>query len=171
MDRRTFLTRSVGCTAGLSLIGISGIARDLSAAEEEKTKEQIFKELDEKVDKYMPKYMSCSLSSFWALNDQFQLGADERTLRALWPFTGGLSLKGETCGAVSGSMLALGYYFEPRNAEEAAKTGSSMAHGGTFMDRFKEAFTSTRCWGVQKHLFGRYYDATKPEEQKEFMLF
>jgi len=85
------------------------------------------------------------------------------------PFTGGIALKGETCGAVSGALLALGFFFEPINQKGKEKAGSSMKYGGMFFDRFKKEFGSTRCWGVQKHQYGRYYDASKPEEMKLFM--
>lgn len=37
------------------------------------------------------------------------------------------------------------------------------------MDKFKKEYGSTRCWEVQKHLYGRYFDSNKPEELKLFM--
>ncbi len=85
------------------------------------------------------------------------------------PFTGGIALKGETCGAVSGSLLALGFFFDPTNQKGKGKAVSFIEYGGMFFDRFTEEFGSTRCWGVQKHQYGRYYDASKPEEMKLFM--
>jgi hypothetical protein len=112
MNRRTFFTKSAGCAASLSLLAFPGITEALTA-KGEKSKEEILKELDEKVVKYMPKYRSCALASFAALNDQFNLKADPATLRALMPFTGGIAGKGETCGAVSGAILALGFFFGP----------------------------------------------------------
>ena len=116
----------------------------------------------------MPMYRSCALSSFAALNEQFKLKADN-TIRALMPFTGGIALKAETCGAVSGSLLAMGFFFEPSNQMEKKKAGSSIKYAGMFFDRFEKEFGSTRCKGVQKHQYGRTYDFLNPEEQKLFI--
>jgi C_GCAxxG_C_C family probable redox protein len=139
------------------------------AAKEDKSQKDIRKELEEKVVKFLPMYRSCALASFGALNEQFNLNADNKTLRALMPFTGGIALKGETCGAVSGSMLAIGYFFESMNAKRKEGAGSSISHGGLFFDRFTEEFGSTRCKEVVKHQYGRSYDFLNPEEQKLFM--
>jgi C_GCAxxG_C_C family probable redox protein len=169
INRRTFFTHSFGYTAGITLLAFPGIITDLLAAEGDQSKKEIFKELDEKVAKLLPMYRSCALASFGALNEEFKLNADNKTLRALMPFTGGISLKGETCGAVSGSLLAIGYFFESINQKEKETAGSSIKHGGVFFDRFTKEFSSTRCKEVLKHQYGRSYDFLNPEEQKLFM--
>ena len=169
MNRRTFLTKSAGCTAALSLLSLPGVMTGVPAAEEEKSKEETLKELSEKTTAYMPKYRSCALASFAALNDHFNLKADQATLHALMPFTGGIAGKGETCGAVSGAILALGFFFGTIKQEENTMFPPSWTAGGSFMDKFKKEFGSTRCSEVQKHLYGRYFDSTKPEDMKLFM--
>ena len=107
--------------------------QNVLAAKEDKSKEEIFKELEEKVVKFLPMYRSCAIASFCALNEQFKLNADNNTIRALMPFTGGIALKGETCGAVSGSLLAIGFFFESINQKGNEKAGSSMTYGGMFL--------------------------------------
>ena len=169
INRRTFFTQSVGCTAGLTLLAFPGIITEVLAAQGDKSKEEIFKELEEKVDKYLPMYRSCALASFAALNEQFKLKADQ-TIPALMPFTGGIAMKGETCGAVSGSLLAIGFFFESINQEGKKQALSSIKFGGMFFDRFEKEFNSTRCKEVVKHQYGRYYDFLNPEEQKLFMV-
>ena len=169
INRRTFFTHSAGYAAGFSLLALPGIITQALAVEEDKSKKEIFKELDEKVVKFLPMYRSCALASFGALNEQFKLNADNKTLRALMPFTGGIALKGETCGAVSGSLLAIGYFFESINQKKKETAGSSIKHGGVFFDRFTKEFSSTRCKEVLKHQYGRSYDFLNPEEQKLFM--
>ena len=168
INRRTFFTKSVGCTAGLTLLAFPGIITEVLAEKEDKSKEEILKELDERVVKFMQMYRSCSQASFAALNEQFKLKADN-TIRALMPFAGGIAGKGETCGAVSGSLLAIGFYFEPINQKGKETAGSSITHGGTFFERFTKEFGSTRCKEVVKHQYGRYYDFGNPEEQKLFV--
>jgi len=168
INRRTFFKKSAGCTAGLTLLAFPGIISKVMATKGDKSKEEILKELEEKAVKYMPMYRSCALCSFGALNDQFELKADH-SLRALMPFTGGIALKGETCGAVSGSLLAMGFVFEPNNQQEMEKAGSSLKYAGLFFDRFTKAFGSTRCKEVLMHQYGRSYDFLDPEENKLFM--
>jgi len=169
INRRTFFTQSVGCTAGLTLLAFPGIITEVLAAQGDKSKEEIFKELEEKVDKYSPMYRSCALASFAALNEQFKLKADQ-TIPALMPFTGVIAMEGETCGAVSGSLLAIGFFFESINQEGKKQALSSIKFGGMFFDRFEKEFNSTRCKEVVKHQYGRYYDFLNPEEQKLFMV-
>ena len=131
------------------------------------SKEALLKEVEEKAEKFMSTYGSCALASFAALNEQFDLNADENTISALMPFTGGIARRGETCGAVSGSLLALGVFFETTTQKE--KLGSSLPHAGIFFDKFTEEFGSTRCKEVVKHQYGRYYDFLNPEEEKLFV--
>lgn len=167
MDRRTFFSKSAGWSAGVALLACPGIVSQILAQTGDKGKKGLAKELDDKVNKYLPMYRSCALTSFAALNDQFKLGADIKTIMALMPFTGGIARKGETCGAVSGSLLAIGFFFESISAKK--QPGSSMKHGGTFFEGFEKAFGSTRCREVVKHQYGRYYDFEKPEDIKLFM--
>lgn len=169
IDRRTFFKKSAGWSSGLALLAFPGIIAEVLAAKGDKPKEELLKELEKKVEKLMPMRRSCAITSFAALNEQFQLKADERTIRALMPFTGGLASRGETCGAVSGSLLAIGLFFESLNQKGEGKPGSSLKYGGMFFDRFAKEFGSTRCKEVVKHQYGRYYDFQKPEEIKLFM--
>ena len=167
ISRRTFFSKSVGWSAGVTLLACPGVITSVLAQKGDQAKKGMSRELDEKVMKYLPMYRSCALSSFAALNDQFKLGADVKTIRALMPFTGGLASRGETCGAVSGSLFAIGLFFESIN--QKGKAGSSIKPGGIFFDKFTKAFGSTRCREVVKHQYGRYYDFLKPEDMKLFM--
>ena len=168
MNRRTFFTKSVGCAAGFTLLACPGIITEVLAAKGEKSQEDIFKELEEKANKFWPMYGTCSQVSFAALNEQFKLKGDQAT-PALMLFAGGIAGKGETCGAVSGSLLAIGFFIESVNQKEMEKAGSSIQYGRQFFDRFEKEFGSTRCKEVVKHQYGRYYDFLNPEEQKIFM--
>jgi len=169
MDRRTFFTQTAGYAAGLSLFAFPGIMTEASATRGSKTKEEIFEELEARAEKFLPLLKTCSQASFAAFNEQFGLNA-EQTVPALMPFAGGIAGKGETCGAVSGSLLALGFFFASRNAEGTNKPVSALQYGRLFFDGFAKEFSSTRCREVVKHQFGRYYDFQNPEDMKQFML-
>lgn len=149
INRRSFLTKSIGyTTAGLSLLAIPGMLKETLAANEGKSKEEIYSELDKMVEKLYPVYHSCSQPTLAALNDQFALNADQ-TVTAIKLFAGGVAGKGETCGAVTGSLLAIGFNFDVKN-KDSAKPRASMQYGGMFFDRFTKEFGSTRCKEVVK---------------------
>jgi C_GCAxxG_C_C family probable redox protein len=170
MNRRSFFACGLRCTAGLALLTLPGVASGLMAHGEDPAKSDIFKELDERLLKAMPLYRSCAVCTFFALNEQFKLGADYAAMRALMPFTGGIAMRSEdSCGAVSGSLLALGFAFEPKNEQEAAKTGASIKGATRFLDEFTRAFGSIRCKDVVKHQYGRSYNFLDPEESRLFM--
>ncbi|MHA1360763.1 MAG: hypothetical protein ACTSRC_21790, partial [Candidatus Helarchaeota archaeon] len=94
INRRTFFTQSAGYTAGLTLLAFPGIITEVLAAKGYKSKEEIFKELDELVDKYFPRFGTCSQTSFYALNKVFELNAEE-FVKSLVSMPG-IALRGET---------------------------------------------------------------------------
>jgi len=117
INRRDFFVKSFGLSAGLALMSYPGTSAGELTGKVERSKADVIKDLNDKVAKFMPKYRSCSMTSFAVLNDYFKLNADMRTIRALMPFSGGIVRRGETCGAVSGSILALGLFFESREKD------------------------------------------------------
>ena len=168
IDRRKFISKSAFCTASLTLLAIPGFITEALAKRGDKTKEEIYKELEEKVKKNMQKYGACSQASFCSLNEQFELKGDD-VVRALKPFAGGIAGKGETCGAVSGALLALGLFFEPSEQKGGERTVASFKYAGQFFDKFEKEFGSTRCSEVVEHQYGRKYDFLNPEDMKLFM--
>jgi C_GCAxxG_C_C family probable redox protein len=127
----------------------------------EKSKEEIHKQLDELVDEYMPQLGTCSQTSFYALNKVFKLKAD-KIVKGLAPFPG-IALRGETCGAVSGSLLAIGLVYE-ENMIDKEKRRPSRQPSVDFCEEFEQEFGSTRCRDVVEHVSGKRYDITKPTD-------
>ena len=169
INRRDFMEKGLGLSAVLALAAATGLRAGGKTEQKKLIPGEVQKGLEKKVTELMPKYLSCSMTSFAVLNVYFKLNADMKTIRALMPFSGGIVRQGETCGAVTGSMLALGLYFENLQKEGKAQTGASLKPGGMFFAGFEKMFGSTRCKEVIKHQFGRYYDLMKPEDVKLFM--
>ncbi|MBN1569166.1 MAG: C_GCAxxG_C_C family protein [Acidobacteria bacterium] len=168
ISRRSFVARGAGCTACLSMLSFAGMRTEMPAAQVKKSDEEILKELEAKAARFMSTQGSCARSTFASLNEQFELKADA-IVPAIMPFTGGIAGKGETCGAVSGAIFAIGLFFECIKQYEKKQFGTSMRLGGLFFDRFEKEFGSTRCREVVKHQYGRYLDLNKPEDIKIFM--
>jgi C_GCAxxG_C_C family probable redox protein len=139
--------------------------KETLSANKGKSKEEIYRELEQKVEKLYPVYHSCSQPTLAALNDQFGLNADQ-TVTAIKLFAGGIAGKGETCGAVTGSLLAIGFKFDVKNKKDSAKPSNSMMYGGMFFDRFTKEFGSIRCREVMKHQYGKYIDFSNQEDLK-----
>ena len=70
------------------------------------TKDEIFEELDRKAIENLTLCGNCAQTTFLTLQEQFDLEGGA-ILKALTPFPG-IALRGETCGAVTGSLMALG---------------------------------------------------------------
>jgi C_GCAxxG_C_C family probable redox protein len=109
---------------------------------------------------------NCSQSVFAALAPE--LGLDQETaLKIAGPFGGGISRMGETCGAVTGALMALGLKAGFSAPDPAAKERIYLL-GHQLMARFSELHSSTLC----RDLLG--VDLSTPEglaEAKERGLF
>ena len=111
--RRKFFKKSLLLAAGIALIPESGFTSILKASAPGKSKEEIFNLLDQLVDKYYLIFRTCSQTSFYALNEVFDLKS-KNIVKALAPFPG-IAARGETCGSVTGSLLAIALIYEDDN--------------------------------------------------------
>ncbi len=124
--------------------------------------------LDQKVNVYMQLSYNCAQSSFLALQEQFGLDGDQ-VLKALTPLPG-IAERGETCGAVSGPLMAIGLIygrdiFQLGNWD---KYQESLVPAGQFCLSFEEEYGSTMCRDIQEEKFGRHFCLTDPQELAAF---
>jgi C_GCAxxG_C_C family probable redox protein len=84
---------------------------------------------------------SCSQSLFSAFAPQFGL-SDEIASTIASPFGGGIARQGETCGAVTGALMALSLKFGPKMNE--SKDGMYIV-SQEFFRCFKEKHTFLNC--------------------------
>ena len=124
--------------------------------------------LDQKVERYMNLSHHCAQSSFMALKEQFGLDGEE-VVRALTPVTG-IAERGETCGAVTGPLMAMGLIFgrNEHRLNDWDTYRASLVPAGAFCSAFEKEFGSTMCHEIQKGEFGRCYHLTDPDELREF---
>ena len=163
-DRRSFINKSVCSSLGITLYTSLFISILTSCSSSKKSKEEIYKQLDELVDKYLPVFGTCSQTSFYALNETFNLKAD-KFVKALASFPG-IALRGETCGAVSGSLLVIALVYEEDNINDKEKQRLSREPSFTFCSKFESEFGSTRCRDVIEHVTKKKYQISKPEDYK-----
>lgn len=159
-SRRSFLSKSAFSSLGIFIL--PGFNHPVYQPHPiNKTKEEIYKQIDELVDKYFPVYGTCSQTTFHVLNEIFELKSENIT-KALASFPG-VAMRGETCGAVTASLLAIGLVYEEDLAESKNKR-LSFGPSVKFCSDFEKEFGTTRCQDVIEHVSGKKYTITKPED-------
>ena len=91
------------------------------------------------------------------------IGLDKDTARRIAAAFGGGMWRGETCGCVTGALMAIGYkYGHAAEGDEETKNAMLQKKAA-----FEEAFTAKRGSLICKELLG--YDLSKPEEMEKIM--
>jgi len=160
-SRRSFIVKSTCSSIGISLFSSSFISAFATTLNTKKTREEIHQQLDELVDEYGPIFGTCSQTSFYALNETFKLKAG-KFVKSLASMPG-VALRGETCGAVTGSLLAIALVYEEDMFDEEKKR-LSREPSFTFCSKFETEFGSTRCEDVISHVNQKKYEVSKPED-------
>lgn len=119
-------------------------------------------ELDEKIRACLIKSRNCAQTSFAILQEQFDLDGDT-VLKALTAFPG-IALRCETCGAVTGSLMALGLIFGREELDDEKGFQRAVIIARTFCQRFENELGSTMCGDIQKSKFGQKFDLLDPEQ-------
>lgn len=131
------------------------------------SREELLNELEKKAGDYEELYGSCAQGTLLALQEQFKLGNKE-VLKAATAMPG-IALRGDTCGAVIGGIMALGLAFgreKPEDSEAVMRT-TRAAH--KLCRRFEQELGGCNCRDVQHHIFGRSFDLTNPEDGTDFV--
>ncbi|MFH1242729.1 MAG: C-GCAxxG-C-C family protein [Pseudomonadota bacterium] len=106
---------------------------------------------------------SCAKGSALALMEEFGLGNWAIT-RAMSPFPG-FGMTGGICGAVTGSLIAIGLFFGSDDPEDYEGTGRTMTAARKFIARFKEELGTIMCPELQEDvIFGKYLDPRASQE-------
>ncbi len=135
--------------------------------QEEKSREAILNHLEQKAGDYEELYGSCAQGTLLALQEEFHLG-DAQTLKAATAMPG-IALRGETCGAVIGSIMALGMALGTEKHDDFKAVLRATGAARKLCKRFEEAFGSCNCRDVQHRIFGRSFNLVDPDEIMEFV--
>jgi C_GCAxxG_C_C family probable redox protein len=193
-DRRTFMRATVAC-AGLGFIGACSRAAEdnpTSAGPEsarvpdvntistrapsqpaqsppgKPSAAAVLGSVEGLADAHVRMCHHCAQASFLALDDAFGFG-QPGILKALTPLPG-IAERGETCGAVVGCLLALGFVFGRDRLDDWAGWRASLVPARTFCDRFTDEFGSTMCGDIVEKLVGQRLNLYDPEDLARFQL-
>jgi C_GCAxxG_C_C family probable redox protein len=81
---------------------------------------------------------------------------------------GGVARRGETCGALTGAIMAIGTLVGRERLEDRKQLQNSMDTANRVYLRFKERVGHTICSEIHKIRFGRTYRLFIPEEAEAF---
>lgn len=129
-----------------------------------KSREEFLDEIEEKAGDYEVLWDHCAQGTLSALQEMHKVG-DENTLRAATAMPG-MALRGETCGAVIGAIMALGLIFGRTDPKDGAAVQTTMGAARKFCRRFEQEFGSCNCRDIQQKIFGRTFNFTIPEESE-----
>jgi C_GCAxxG_C_C family probable redox protein len=123
-------------------------------------------------------YGGCSQAVLAALFEGFHIGNTE-ILKSATALPGGGGWRGETCGALLGALMAVGTVIGRDNLSHVELYRTAMDQSCYMIQEFKdclkqrfnfqEVLTSTLCWDIQAHIFGRSYDLSKQTERQAFI--
>jgi len=110
---------------------------------------------------------NCAQTSFIVLQEEFAL-VDGNVLKALTPFPG-LGLRGETCGAVTGCLMALGLVFGRDRLDDWETFTLSLKPARNFCRSFVELNGSTACAKILESRLGQCFDLADSAGWNEYI--
>ncbi len=131
------------------------------------SRDELLNKIQQSAYFYEKTYHGCSRCVLKAIQDHLDLG-NGATLRASTPLAAGVTMRGETCGALLGGLLAVGIATAQEDLEDADALTRSLASGFRFVKKVEKELGSTNCTRIQEDRFGRFYNIADPQEYESF---
>ncbi len=129
--------------------------------------EEFLVNIDDQVMDYLVRSANCAQTSFLLLQEAFDLPGGPM-IKALTPFPG-VALRGETCGVVTGCMMALGLVFGRDQIDDWAGFRTCLRRVRKFAFRFEDAVGSMNCIEILESQLGRPFNLADPLEALEYV--
>jgi C_GCAxxG_C_C family probable redox protein len=101
------------------------------------------------------------------LQEKLHVGSAE-VFKAGSALAGGVARRGETCGALTGAIMAVCSVVGRERLEDLEQYGKAMEDAGHVYDRFNEEVGHTLCSEIHQKRFGQVYHLVIPEERTAF---
>jgi C_GCAxxG_C_C family probable redox protein len=129
-------------------------------------------ELLDKIEKeahdYERDFHGCSRCVLKPLQDNLDLG-DDASLKASTTLAAGVAMRGETCGALLGGLLAVGIATASEDLKDVNALTNSLASGFRLARNVEKELGTTNCTKIQTDKLGRFYSLADPEQYKAFI--
>jgi C_GCAxxG_C_C family probable redox protein len=125
---------------------------------------------DPEVDALVMKHArpNCAQTSFLAMHEALDLDVDAKDFEQALTAYPGIGHTGETCGAVTGPLLAIGLALGPEDAADTKQTMKAGAAAHHLCAAITGEFGSTRCGEIIEGFYGKRVDMTDPEQVKAY---
>ena len=130
------------------------------------TREEIVNRVAQKAGDFEELFESCAQGTLFALQEEFNLGSS-LVLKAATAMPG-IALRGETCGAVVGSLMVLGMLYGREKPEDQEGFVRTLKAARKFCAAFEGEFGSLMCNDIHPSLLGRAYNFVDPAEAEAF---
>ena len=110
---------------------------------------------------------NCAQTSFAVLQEAYDLDGDA-VLKALTPFPG-VALRGETCGAITGCLMAIGLVHGRDRLDDWKGYLASLPPSRRFCQRFADAHGSTSCADLLEAKLGRRFNLADRGESLDYV--
>jgi C_GCAxxG_C_C family probable redox protein len=101
------------------------------------------------------------------LQEKLNVGNRE-VFKAGTALAGGVAGRGETCGALTGAIMAMDLLVGRERLKDIEQLEKAMEQAGRIYTLFKEKIGHTLCWEIHKIRYGKSYRLFLPEEREAF---
>ncbi len=135
---------------------------------EEASREELLNRIEKEANNYERNFHGCSRCVLKPLQDHLNLGDDE-SFKASTPLAAGVAMRGETCGALLGGLMAVGMATASENMKDTDALRNSLAAGFRLARKVEKEFGTTNCTKIQTDKLGRFYNLADPEQYEAFI--
>jgi len=133
-----------------------------------KSREELLDRIEKEAHDYERDFHGCSRCVLKPLQDNLDLGG-EASLKASTTLAAGVAMRGETCGALLGGLLAVGMATASGDLSDVDALTYSLAAGFRLARNVEKEFGTTNCTKIQTDKLGKFYSLADPEQYKAFI--
>ncbi|MFC1995808.1 C-GCAxxG-C-C family protein [Chloroflexota bacterium] len=131
-------------------------------------REKLLDDIEEIAREYEAKYGGCAQCVLQAINECLDLNSNA-TARASSTLSGGVTDKGDVCGAVTGALLAIGLVIGRKNVTDGQSgLTDSIRAGRILWKAFETEFGTCVCKELQEKVANRSFNLAFPPDYKEW---
>jgi C_GCAxxG_C_C family probable redox protein len=136
--------------------------------QDNQSRAELLDRIEKEANNYERDFHGCSRCVLKPLQDNLLLG-DEASLKASTPLAAGVAMRGETCGALLGGLLAVGMATASEDLKDANALTNSLTAGFRLARNVEKEFGTTNCTKMQTDRLGRFYSLADPEQYQAFI--
>jgi C_GCAxxG_C_C family probable redox protein len=135
---------------------------------EKTSREELLSRIEKEADNYEKEFHGCSRCVLKPLQDHLNLGNDA-SFKASTPLAAGVAMRGETCGALLGGLMAVGMATASEDMTDADALRNCLAAGFRLARKVEKEFGTTNCTRIQTDKLGQFYSLADPEQYEAFI--